>query len=148
MCYEGRTRRIRATLATTDYVPSYGGVRLSLEQLESMLQSLKAGKVQSRLFHDSRRPLHVENIETGIKTAPAAPLARRQRRALALAARPPHTGPHHEGSIDQRRSYGAQHQLRFLARRFRSVAAIAVMLDQAVADAIGCADGAQRETGP
>lgn len=32
-----------------------------------MLQSLKAGKVQSRLFHDSRRPLHVENVEAGIE---------------------------------------------------------------------------------
>ena len=63
-------RRIRATLATTNYVPLYGGVRLSLEHLESMLQSLKAGEVQSRLFHDSRRPLHVENVEAGIEQRP------------------------------------------------------------------------------
>jgi hypothetical protein len=63
-------RRIRAPLATTDHIPSYGGVRLSLEHLESMLQSLTAGKVQSRLFHDSRRPLHVENVEASIEQRP------------------------------------------------------------------------------
>jgi hypothetical protein len=29
---EGRMRRIRRTLATTDYVPSYGGFRLSVQE--------------------------------------------------------------------------------------------------------------------
>jgi hypothetical protein len=67
---EGHMRRIRATLATTDYVPSYGGVRLSLEALESILKSLQAGTVQTRLFHDSRRPLQVENFGAGIEQRP------------------------------------------------------------------------------
>jgi hypothetical protein len=35
-----------------------------------MLRSLKAGTVQSRLFHDSRRPLHVENVEASIEQRP------------------------------------------------------------------------------
>jgi hypothetical protein len=67
---EGRMRRIRATLATTDYVPSYGGFRLSLQDLELMLDQVTAGAVQTRLFHDSRRPLHVENVEARIEQRP------------------------------------------------------------------------------
>jgi hypothetical protein len=63
-------KRIRATLATTDYVLSYGGIRLSLPALESMLQGLTAGTAQTRLFHDSRRPLRVENVEAGIEQRP------------------------------------------------------------------------------
>jgi len=35
-----------------------------------MVRSLTAGTVESRLFHDSRRPLHVENFEAGIKQKP------------------------------------------------------------------------------
>jgi hypothetical protein len=63
-------KRVRATLATTDLIPAYGGFRLTLEELESMLKSLNAGTVQSRLFHDSRRPLTVENVEASIEQRP------------------------------------------------------------------------------
>jgi hypothetical protein len=68
-------RRIRGTLATTHYLPSYGGFRLSLEMLEWMRETLGAGTVQSRLLHDSRRPLHVENFEAGIEQRPDGELA-------------------------------------------------------------------------
>jgi hypothetical protein len=63
-------KRIREPLATTDYVPSYGGFRLSLQELELMLDELNARAVQTRLFHDSRRPLHVENVEASIEQRP------------------------------------------------------------------------------
>ena len=43
------------------------------------------------------------------KAAPAAPLARRQRRAQLLGeARPAHAGPHRAGPADQAGSYGTQ----------------------------------------
>jgi hypothetical protein len=60
-------RHIRATLATTDRIPAYGGFRLSLQDLETILDELKTGAVQTRLFHDSRRPLRVENVEASIE---------------------------------------------------------------------------------
>jgi hypothetical protein len=63
-------RRIRATLATTDRIPAYGGFRLSVEELETILGELKAGAVETRLSHDSRRPLHVENVEASIEQRP------------------------------------------------------------------------------
>jgi hypothetical protein len=63
-------RRIRGTLATTDRIPAYGGFRLSVEELETMLEELTAGAVETRLSHDSRRPLHVENVEAGIERRP------------------------------------------------------------------------------
>jgi hypothetical protein len=43
-----------------------------------------------------------------IKAAPAAPLARRQRRAQPWEARPAHAGPHSPGYADQRKSHGRQ----------------------------------------
>jgi hypothetical protein len=63
-------RPIRKTLATTDYIPAYGGFRLSLQELEWMRGEVKAGAAQTRLSHDSRRPLHVENIEASIEQRP------------------------------------------------------------------------------
>src|SRR5262249_37594260 len=63
-------RRIRATLATTDRIPAYGGFRLSVEELETILDELKAGAVETRLSHDSRRPLHAENVEASIEQRP------------------------------------------------------------------------------
>jgi len=39
-----------------------------------------------------------EFSRTGSRRRLAAPLARRQRRALASAARPPHAGPHRQGT--------------------------------------------------
>ena len=43
-----------------------------------------------------------------IKAAPAAPLARRQRRALPWEARPAHAGPNRTGHADQSASLGEQ----------------------------------------
>jgi hypothetical protein len=63
-------RRIRKPLATTDRIPAYGGFRLSLQELETMLEELKTGAVETRLSHDSRRPLDVENVEAGIEQRP------------------------------------------------------------------------------
>jgi hypothetical protein len=60
-------RRVRAILATTDYIPSYGGFRLSLENLEDMRRTLDTQTVQTRLQHDSRRPLRVENAKAEIE---------------------------------------------------------------------------------
>jgi hypothetical protein len=58
---------VRERLATTDYVRSYGGLKLSLENLESILQDLMAGTMETRLFHDARRPLRVENAKAEIE---------------------------------------------------------------------------------
>jgi hypothetical protein len=55
------------TLATTEHIQSYGGFQLSLENLESMRQALMTQAVQTRLFHDARRPLRVENVEAEIE---------------------------------------------------------------------------------
>jgi hypothetical protein len=53
-------------------------------------------------------PVHCRIRPYWIKAAPhAAPLARRQRPGSALAARPPHTGPHPQGT-DQRGSQVTQ----------------------------------------
>jgi hypothetical protein len=63
-------RHIRATLATTERIPAYGGFRLSLQDLETILDELKTGAVETRLSHDSRRPLHVENVKASIERRP------------------------------------------------------------------------------
>jgi hypothetical protein len=63
-------RRIREPLATTERIPAYGGFRLSVEDLETILGELKAGATETRLMHDSRRPLHVENVEASIEQRP------------------------------------------------------------------------------
>ena len=63
-------RRERRVLATTDPIPAYGGVRLALEALESMAQTLTSQSVPMRLFHDAREPLHVENVNTEIRQRP------------------------------------------------------------------------------
>jgi len=60
-------KRIRMPLATTEHIQSYGGFQLSLEDLESMRQALMTQTVQTRLSHDARRPLHVENVEAEIE---------------------------------------------------------------------------------
>lgn len=63
-------RRERGVLATTDPIPAYGGIRLSLEALESMAQRLKSGPVPTRLFHDAREPLYVQNVDAEVRQRP------------------------------------------------------------------------------
>jgi hypothetical protein len=46
-------KRIRKTLATTVPVQSYGGLQLSLENLESIRLELMTQAVEMRLFHDA-----------------------------------------------------------------------------------------------
>ncbi len=77
-----------------------------------------------------------------VKAAPAAPLARRQRRALPWEARPAHAGPHPTKTpAGQLRSHGTSSARRHLprpdcpARDYRLKAALL-----AIANAIGCAD--------
>jgi hypothetical protein len=60
-------KRIHMTLATTEHIQSYGGFQLSLQGLESMRQALMTQTVQTRLFHDARRSLRVENVEAEIE---------------------------------------------------------------------------------
>jgi hypothetical protein len=63
----GHVKRVRMTLATTEYIQSYGGFQLSLENLKSMRQTLMMQTVQARLSHDGRRPLRVENVKAEIE---------------------------------------------------------------------------------
>jgi hypothetical protein len=123
-------KRIRATLATTDYVPKYGGlIRLSLEQLESMLKSLKTGKVRSSLFHDSRRPLHVENVEAGIKAAPGGAAGPASAAGSGLGAPPAARLATHDRHADQGGSHGTRLPVLALARSFNASAGVVPGLD-------------------
>jgi hypothetical protein len=61
-------RHERGLLATTDPIPAYGGIQLALEALESIAQTLNSGApVTTRLFHDAREPLHIENVSAEVR---------------------------------------------------------------------------------
>ena len=63
----GNVKRVRMTLATTEHIQSYGGFQLTLEGLQSMRQTLVTQTLQTRLFHDARCPLRVENVKAEIE---------------------------------------------------------------------------------
>lgn len=63
-------RRVTAVLATTEPMSVYGGVRLAPEALESIAQSLRSQSTPTRLFHDAREPIDVENVDAEIRQRP------------------------------------------------------------------------------
>ncbi len=59
--------RLKAVLATTHPVPSYGGVQFGRESMQAIADAVKSGGVPMHLDHDHTRPVDVTVIDTGVE---------------------------------------------------------------------------------
>jgi len=63
----GSTRRVSCILSTTQPVEAYGGFQVGVEMLEDFAAGVKSGAIPMHLHHDIRRPLHISNVESGVR---------------------------------------------------------------------------------
>jgi hypothetical protein len=61
------TVRVRAIIATTHWVPKYGGFRLTSQQLEQMGTVVATGGLPMRVNHDLERPLDPQNLDVHVE---------------------------------------------------------------------------------
>lgn len=59
--------RIDGILTTTDAVPAYGGIRLSLSILQALADKTNRGELPITWNHDARRPVRVANVAAGVR---------------------------------------------------------------------------------
>lgn len=62
--------RVKTILTTTQAIPAYGGIRLSVEVLEQLAEAVRTQSIPMMRQHDSRTQFRVSNVQAGVRERP------------------------------------------------------------------------------